>query len=377
MSTPIPLLFQPYQRGAGGEPSTGAAMIAPPISSYTHSICAVGGFEACNVSFQGTLDDALYWLNSLMSTVVVYGPELTTTWEGFISTVSVTLGQEKIDLSLDDMANAVVVRYQPGIGAQTATAFITDAGSIATYGRKELIYGGSGMITAAAETLRDTLLDQRFNPIAKRSSSIATGGGRDEVTISLQCTGWYYALGWVTTVSTTTAVLGTTTQLAALIASYNGTNDFFSTSTLDIQGSGLSDTQYIEPYTTFRAKIERLMSLGNSSGQRIAYGVYEGQVFKAKTWAGATPSVIDYQRYLSDDLLYNAYGGRIDMWDARPDTMYQVIELLDAGPISSMDGVASYYVERVTCTIDEGGCSLRLEPARSTELDVLLARIRN
>lgn len=374
---PIPLLFQPYQRGAGGAPATGAAMIVPPISSYSHSISATGGFEACSVSFQGTLDDALYWLNSLMASVIVSGPELTTVWAGFISTVSVTLGQEKIDLSLDDMANAVAVRYQPGIGSQTTTAFTTDGTSIGTYGRKELVYGGSGMTATAATALRDTLLDTRLNPIARRSSSIATGGGRDEVTISLSCTGWYYALGWLTTSNTTTATAVTTTQVATLLGTYNATNNFYSTITLDIIASGLSDTQYIEPSTPIRAKIERLMSLGNSSGQRIAYGVYESQVFKAKTWAGATPTVIDYQRYLSDDLLYNAYGGRVDMWDARPDAMYQVIELLDAGPVSSMDGVASYYVERVTCTIDQGGVSLKLEPARSTELDVLLARIRN
>lgn len=373
----VPLSFQAYAPGASGVPGIANPLIPVSIESYTHSISATGGFEACNVSFSGTLDDATYWLGNLMANVICYGPDAQTCWEGFLSTVEVDLGHEKISLSIDDMANAVAVKYQPDIGQQATTAFSTDTNSIALYGRRDLVYGGSGMTATAATTLRDTLLAARAYPVSRRSSVVATGQRSSQVSISLQCTGWYYALGWLTTSSSTTATAVTTTQVGTLLTSYNSTNNFFSTATTDIAASGLSDTQYIEANTPYRTKIERLLSLGNSSGERIAYGVYEAQTFRAATWAAATPDAITYRRYLADGAVYNAYGGRLDYWDIRPDAMYQTVDLLGAsGPISQ-DGIATYYIERVTCSADSGGVSVKLEPARSSELDVLLARIRN
>lgn len=375
--TTLPIAFVAFPRGAGGIPSTSSSLLQPPIEDYTHSISATGGYEACNVSFHGTLDDAAYWLDQLMAAIICYGPDAETIWAGFLSGVSVDLGQEKIDLSLDDMANAVAVRYQPDIGQQATTAFTVDSESINTFGRKELIYSGSGMAAAAATSLRDTLLTARAYPVSKRSSQVATGQRSSEVQISLQCTGWYYALDWLTTSSSTTATAVTTAQVASLLASYNSTNAFFSTATTDIAASGVSDTQYIEANTPYRTKIERLLSLGNSSGERIAYGVYEAQTFKANTWSAATPDVIGYRRYLGDGAIYSAYGARVDYWNVRPDAMYQTVDLLGAQGTISQDGIATYYVERVTCSINRQGVSVKLEPARSSELDVLLARIRN
>lgn len=376
---PVPITLIAYARGLGGAPSTSSSLIAPPIESYTHTISATGGFESCAVSFGGRLEDVFYWLsNGLMASVQCYAPDGMLIWEGFISTVSAKIGAEQIDLSIEDMANAVAVRYQPGVGAQTTTAFVTTADSIATYGRKELVYGGSGMTPTAATTLQSTLLAQRAYPVARRSSTVGTSEQADDVRITLTCSGWYYTLGWLTTTNTTTAVLGTTTQVGALLVTAAATNAFISTSTASIQGSALSDTQFIEANTPIRTKIERLLSLGNSSGQRIAYGVYEDREFWAKTWAGATPTAIGYQRYLGDDQLYVPGGGAVDAWNVRPDAMYQVIDLIDASTlVAGPDNIAAYYIERVTCTVDGGGQSVRLEPGRSSELDVLLARIRN
>lgn len=376
---PIPMTFVAYARGAGGAPSASGPLITPQIESYTHTISGVGGFESCVVSFGGTLDDVAYWLaNGLMASVRCYGPDAALIWEGFISTVSARVGAEQIDLSIEDMANAVAVRYQPGIGAQTITGFSNVPDSASTYGRKELVYGGSGMSAGAAITLRDTLMAQRAYPVARRSSTVSTSEQADEVRITLTCSGWYYALGWLTTTTPSRALVVTTTQISNLLAIYNSNNNYFSTSTVNIVASGLGDTEYVESFTPIRTKIERLMSLGNIAGQRIAYGVYEAREFHAKTWAGATPAVIGYQRYLGDDQIYIPGGGAVDAWNVRPDAMYQVIDLIDASAlVAGPDNIAAYYIERVTCTVDEKGQSVKLEPGRSSELDVLLARIRN
>lgn len=370
-----------YTRGAGGIPSTATPLpdVRPYLTGYTHSIAAAGGFEGCTIDASTDLTTALTWLDNLMATVVVYGPWSEVLWEGFLSSVSVQAGSERIDLSLDDVANAVAVRYQPGVGAQITTSFLVDGTgqSVATYGRKELVYGGSGMSTTAADILRDTLLKARQFPVARRSGGASTGEGGADIRLTLGCTGWYYSLGWLTTSNTTTTTAVTTTQVGTLLTTAAATNAFISTSTLDIQGSGLSDTQYIEPNTPIRQKVERLLSLGNSSGQRIAYGVYEGQRFRAKTWAGATPDTITYMQNLGDGQIRSMAGGVVDPWLVRPDAMYQVADLLNPLLPSTADSPSAMYIERVTCQVGTNSASVRLEPARSSELDVLLARIRN
>lgn len=344
---------------------------------YTHTISATGGFESCKIPMALSLDSALGWLQSLGASMVNYGPDAQVIWEGQLVGVALQVGEETIDLSLGAMANAVRVRYQPGIGAQTSTAFATDATSIAAYGRKELVYGASGMTTAAATALRDALLSDRRQPKSRRAGGAGTGGGASEVRVTLTGAGWYYALDWLTTSSTTSATAVTTEQLKTLITAYNVTNVFFSTSYGDIAASGISDTQWIDADTPYREKIERLLALGNSSGQRLAYGVYEDRRWRVGQWAGAAPATIGYVRSLGDGQIRTPGGAVVEPWDVRPDAMYQVTELIDPSlPTGAVDQTSAFYVERVTCEVSKDGSSVRLEPAQSGELNVLLSRLK-
>lgn len=368
-----------YTRGTGGVPATTvlADELRGRITSYSHSIAAVGGFESASVKLQVRLDEIPVIMTWLMRPVVMTGPDAETIWEGFLSGVSATIGQESIDLSLEDMANAVAVRYQPDIGAQISTAFTTDVESIATYGRKELSYSASGMTTGAATALRDALLNAQKNPVARRTSQVATGDTSKDCAVTITFTGWYYTLDWLMRASTSTSTTSTTTQVISLLTTYNSTNTFFSTSTDFITASGVSDTELMDEGTTYRTKIERLLNLGNSSSQRQAWGVYEDRAFHIGTWAGATPTTVTYQRSLGEGVIRDAAGNIVMPWNVRPDSMYQVRELLDTDPLSTtQDAAARYYVERVACSVEGNTMEVRLEPTKSTGADVLIARMR-
>lgn len=364
-----------FQRGTGGVPTTTALGVFPNLSRYQHSICAQGGFESFAVDFSTDLASALFWKDQLMSSIICYDRDGRIVWEGALTGVSLQIGQEQIDLSLDNMANAVKVRYQSEIGVQTSTAFTTNTTSISRYGRKELVYSGSGMTSTAATALRNTLLAARKDPVAQRSSEIG-GSAQSDIRVTLTGTGWYFLLGWLTLGLTSTSVTATTTQVQDIILLFNGINNWFSTNFLDMVASGVSDTVSVADDTTYRAAIERLLNLGNSSNQRLAWGIYAGRKFRTKAWAGATPTVITYQRSLGDGTVYDKDGGEVLPWNVRPDTIYQIRDFVDPVTRSAPDSVARYYVERVTCTVTNSGASVRLEPARSTSVDVLLARLR-
>lgn len=367
-----------HERSLSATPGAFLEDVGPLLESYEHSITRTGGFEGLSVDLVTDLDTARRWLTRLLCPVICYGPAADVIWEGYLAEVSLAVGNERLTLGLSELANAVRVRYQPDIGAQVATAFATDADSTATYGRKELIYSGSGMSTTAAIALRDTLLGQRRWPVSSRAGGAGSKAEAGEVKLSLSGAGWASCLSWLTTSSSTSAVAVTTTQLQNLITAYVATNPFYSTDYRGVASSGLSDTQWIEPDTTYQAKIARLMSLGNSAGELLAWGCYEGRRWKVNTWAGATPTTIAYRRSLGDGTIYDAYGAPVAPWLVRPDAMYQVVDLVEVAPPSGViDSAAAYYAERVSCSVEGGGVRVRLEPARSSELDVLLARIRN
>jgi hypothetical protein len=369
-----PALFQP-----GPTPSTVRLVTASigDIERYTHSISRRGGFEAATVEFACDLDDALVWLDQLMAAAVMYGPWAETVWEGVLTGVTVRAGDETIDLSMESLASAVRVRFS-GSGVEGRTEFATSAASIARYGRKEYVHSGSDTNIVGAEARRAAILAERATPKARRASTIRTGSIREAVGVTLSFTGWYYLLDWLFTESTTAGTAVTTTQVLSLLTAYNAVNNFFDlTDTTQIAASGQSDLQAIEEDTTYRQAIEDRLSTGTSGQQQQAWGVYEGRRFRVGTWAGATPSAITYQRWLGDGRLFTAAGGEVDPWNARPDAMYQVVDLLDVAPeATAQDARARYYVERVSCQVEAGSWSVTLEPSHLTNLDAMLARVR-
>lgn len=363
-----------YERGAAGIPTTTFVCdLQGRITSYTHAIGARFGFESMSAPFTGTVAEALDWLaNGLMRSAVVTSPHAKVVWEGYLCQVDAVFGQERRSISLDPMGNRIRVRYTNTLGEPATTSPTGDAASQALYGVKDLVFTLNESNLTAAGNLAATALAERKNPKVTPSTEIATGDLGD-VQITLTFAGWYSVLGWLLTSSTSTTVSSTTTQVGSLLTNYVATNNFLATSTTNITASGITDSEFIAPDTSYRDKIESLLAQGNGAN-RYAWGVYEDRTFYASVWAGATPAILTYQRYLGDGTLYDAYNLPVDPPDARPNAMYQVNELHDVSPVTTaQDAAARFFVERVVCTIDEQGARVSLEPTDSASLDAALA----
>lgn len=348
----------------------------PPLQSYTHTITARGGFESMAAACVVDRETALDWLaGGLMRSVSAYGPDSATPiWEGYITQIDATFGQEQRSVSLDAMGNRVRVKYTTVLGTPGTTSSVSDTASQALYGVKDLVLSIGEYTAAAAANLAAVELADKKNPKMTPSTTVQTGDMGD-VQLTLNCAGWYTAFDWLVTSNSSTTNTSTTTQIQNLTTTYNATNAFFSTNYADIASSGISDQEYIEADTTYREKIEKLLNQGTGT-QRLAYGIYEGRQWKIAQWAGATPATIAYRRYLGDGRVYDKNGGIVAPWDVRPDTMYEVIDLLDPGPVSTaQDAAARFYVERVTCTVIADSVGVALEPSDVDSIDARLARI--
>ena len=372
---PIPLTISVFARGANGAPTTNQPQTIP-AASCEFSATARGGYETLSVPFTpASVDEALDWARAdqLMRQCIASNPEGETVWDGLLTDIEVRIGPLTLSLSIKDMANRLKVRYQ-AVGStddQDVTTSYTSAASIALYGTKDRLLNLSGTTAAAAATRAQTGLAMIAFPAPALDSG--GGGSGDALEVKLTFCGRYYLLDWLLTGNTDkTTLTATNTQIASLLTSYNATNNLFTAGS--IVATGVNETIYIDPDTPYREKIEKLLAIGNSSHQRLAWGVREGGIFDVRVWAGATPSVITYYESARTGEIRDTYGNIVQPWDVRPDAMAQVQDVLgDDAPAGAIATITRKYVARVRVSVGASGASVTLEPDNVDALDAWMA----
>ena len=374
---PIPLSITVYQPGAGGIPTTTVlATLGGRVDDYEHTITNEIGFDSMRCTFAARdLVECVEWMNNLGASVVVVDPEGRAVWEGLLFDVDVTFGRKTAAVSLDDVANSVRVKYAADSGVQAATSDVTSAASIARYGTKMRAINFSTSTATAAAARAAVVLSQTAWPRSKQAGGAETGAGGGGASITLQFRGWWHTLDWLLLSSSSTTTTQTSAQVATLLAAYNSTNAFFSTLTAKITATGVSDTEYVESETTYAEQIPKLLASGNSSSQRVVFGVYETRALTVEPWAGATPSTITYYESDRDQVIRDAYGNIVEPWSLRPNAMAQLVDLVEPTPASGpIDTLTRRYIKRVTCRISRSGVSGTLEPDDVDTLEELLTR---
>lgn len=375
----IPLNISIYERGDAGVPTSTFVMnLQGRITSYTHSITDRMGFESMTVAFPARLSEALDWLQPgrLMRSAVVTGPHGAVAWEGFLNSITARIGQKPQSLSLEPMANRVRCKYTTVLDTPGTTATASHAASQALYGVKDYVATLDKDTATAAANKRDRVLAMLALPRSQEASEAMTGE-QGELAIELGFVGWYATLGWVVTSRTSTSSTSTTSQVATLIGTASpgigATNPFLSTDVSDIGSGGPLATEFIEPETTYRDKIETLLGQGNGSGGAYTWGVYENRRMRV----AARQTSITYFEIAGDANVYTSGGLRVAPWQVRPNAVSQIRNLNDTTPTGgSVDTSATRYIGRVTCTIDADRMGVSLEPSETSGVDAMLAAFK-
>lgn len=378
----IPIRISVFERGAAGVPSTTLhANLHERITSYQHTISDRYGYESMSVTLVTSIEEALDWISDrLMSEAVVTNPDGGVIWQGFLTAVELRVGQETRTVSLDNMANRIKTKYTLTTGGGATTSSTSNTTSQALYGIKDLVVTLPDTTATGAANKATRVLNELKYPRATGSINVATGPIGD-IALTLTFAGWYATLAWVVTSRTSTSTTSTTTQVGALIGTASpgigATNAFLSTSTAGIVSSGISDTEYIEPDTPYSEKIEHLLDQGNSAGNSLAWGVYDGRQFIVEVAADAAPDTIHYQRSLGAGIVRDTGGAAVEWWNVRPNKMYQVKELLDLNTtVQAPDAGGVSYISRVSCAVSRERAELTLEGRTGQSVDRIIARVR-
>ena len=373
----IPLTVHVGERGTGGVPNMAGRVdsLGKIITVYEHTIAHRYGYESMRCSWDASCAEALAWgrHDHLMRPCEVYDPSAEKVWEGFLFEIKVTLGRLTFTYSLANMANRMLVRYSSPDGKAGVTSAYSNAESIALYGVKERLKKLSGTLAAGAADRAQTEVNDTAFPKSGYPSEGGGSGSTTSCSVQLTFKGWGETLDWLMTSNASASSVSITTQVAALIVAYNGTNNWFSTATTTIETGLPSDTEGIEENTTYREKFDKLLAIGNSSHKRLHWGFYDDRQLVVRTAASATPDVIGYYEDLRTKEVTDANGNIVPVWKLRPDVMVQMANAVDVDvPAGAVDAPFRKYVARVTCRITEKEPTYTLEPADVENFDSLL-----
>lgn len=369
----IPLSIILFDKGTNAAPTTtNPVNLAGRVESYEDAVSDRYGFETARVAWTPTWAEIEEWAryDHLMRPMVAYSPDARQIWRGVLAEIEISIGTKKIAFSLKDMANRLTVRYSEPGGAQGESTVYSSAASQALFGRKDRVINASIALSAAASNQAQTILSAIAFPRSKQSS--AAGTVRGNLSITLMFWGKYALLDWLLTASTSTTSTASSTQIASLLTSYAAINAFFSSSAANIAATGVSDTEYIEPDTTYREKIERLLARGNSSQQPLAWGFYDDDAFVVTPRASASPSTITYYESEASGQIRDQWQNVVEPWDVRPNAMALVTDLIDAPTPGSIETPLRKYVARVTRSVRGEDVTVTLEPDDTESLEDLL-----
>lgn len=249
------------------------------VSNY--DFAAIGGCDKAEILATGGELGIWDLANYLRCPVTIYDARGIPVWRGYIHEASIEQGALTVSVSLDRLVNRVAVAYSyvatgsQTVGLRKTTAWADNLVSQAEYGVKALLSSTGGMSDAAAENLRDSILDGQAWPQGGVSQSAGAGGqirrssGKKKITATLFCRGWWHALGWKYYANTGTTSVVTTAQITAIVTN---SGQFMTATDIDA-ASGISSSEYRDGDSTALAEILNLMAAGGANGRRLISSV--------------------------------------------------------------------------------------------------------
>lgn len=289
------------------------------ISSYSHEISAVGGFDSMNITIA---DDRLSldeWIERGVGRIVrVFNSQNLPVWEGFVNVASAQMGGQKISVGpLMDMGNRVMVAYSPvdydtsppTVGTKAVTTIAENEESQNNNWIVEKVLSAGRITDDDAELIRDTFLAERAFPETSTGFNI---GGSGSATLTLECLGAWYQTNLYVFNDTTSAAIQIHDRINDILDAEP--NFAYPYRQIDTNNSIVPQESDEDKYAM--AHLKELLAIGGAYDERFTLGMYDDFTFYYKQ----IPFTAKYKTSLSDQSqrIYTYEGAMVYPWDIRP-----------------------------------------------------------
>lgn len=323
------------------------------IYNYRHTITAKGGDDTASCSVRvKTMEEGQRFLDqNLGGRVAFYANDpAQPIWEGYINRLTFNAGAVSYTISLDELANQVVVIYTLlGATAPTTPAGASNTPSITTYGLKRQSFdiGFHRTVGTGVSNMINTLLNQRSWP----KSSITEGNGENGV-VTLECLGFQHALKWDTQRQTGAGglVALNTYFTSQLMPAYNtqcGATIIDATVTRLISANALTADVTKIREQSFHDLFMELSEYGDGTNYWV-WGITPTQSNNARYiyYRAANFNTVYTARSADGLRVRNAYGKLEHPWNVKPDCIIKVSDDL-IGWDGLGDDPTTTYIQRV------------------------------
>ncbi|MFH1635312.1 MAG: hypothetical protein ABIG63_15075 [Chloroflexota bacterium] len=264
---------------------------------------ATGGYHSLSLTDRSKQLDVEEWLaNGLMRHIEVWSEAPIHVWEGFVDSITASLGSLSFTLGpVTQIANRVSIIYSPvdtstdppAVGITTDTVIVENIDSQARYGIWPVILTAGTTTLTDAEEYANSYLNHHAWPVATRQ--VNTEG--NDVSITIDCLGYFHMLNYPY------AAVGPGTQDASakIDAIVNNTSNPNSSwlpfNRTFIDSSNTLQVIQAEDQNRLASNIiKEIAALGDISDNRWLFGVYNHREIHYH----AAPTDVRYRMHLSD-----------------------------------------------------------------------------
>lgn len=291
------------------------------VQDWRHSIMAFGGFDTASFELSDHREVMEDWiLNGLFRPVVVADSYLSTTWEGFVN--SITINQAGLSVThgpVTGIGNKVFALYSgvdtsvypPQIGVRKKTPTFHNLDSQDEWGIWPEILSLAGVSDNNADQLVQLYLTEHGHTEISSNFSFSN----EEVSLTINLLGWYNTLKYPFNFTTNSGTVPISTRLQQVLNA-NPNSGWISTDYGEIATNATEVPQYENDDQLALEHLRGLTVMGDAAFKRHILGVYEDR----KVVYGPVSDQIDYTLSLGDPRrqIFDASGSPIAPWKIRP-----------------------------------------------------------
>ena len=185
----------------------GLAIPIPAVSRLDFAVekysrHAAGGCFEATIAAHGSAADLWDLANWARYAVEITNANGSWVWGGYVRGVEIRVGNIRVTVDVNEMANRVAVAYTLSVageettGRRQTTTWVSDADSQSEFGIKELLESEGGISAAAANAKRDYLLAIKKYPLGLAQVDVLSLANADVASATLTCEGWWHTTDW-------------------------------------------------------------------------------------------------------------------------------------------------------------------------------------
>lgn len=308
--------------------------------AYTHTISAIGGFDAASFNIGGTEEYLKDWFDDgLMRRIVYFDTEGIPVWEGYVNRLNLAFGTSQKTKTVENVINRVYLKYSPldlsaltPVALEPTTLIIDDVASQAKFGVKATVINGGEQTDEGAFNWARVVLGKRSLP--QIGENINLSGSGSAPALRIECRGYFHTLKWIPYEANEIGKIQAHQVIQEILEFFNSLNPgWISTNFGWMDFNFRQERRGADELKTCWSLIEDIIKRGGLGGERWVAGLYQDRLLSykpAEDLQALYRDALVLTRSLNDPaqrIFEEGFDAEIKPWNVVPDRILRTVDI--------------------------------------------------